>query len=46
MFAFSGKNIYIGNAITNLKNPEEDNLVQFPSASYINITKAIIWLNV
>ncbi len=35
------KNIYIGNAITNLNNPEEDNLVQFPSASYININKAI-----
>jgi hypothetical protein len=33
------KNVYIGTAITNLKNPEEDNLVQFPSASYVNISK-------
>ena len=35
------RNVYIGTAITDLKNPEEDNLVQFPSASYVNINKAI-----
>ena len=35
------KNIYIGNNVIDLQNTNDDNLVQFPSASYINISKAI-----
>jgi hypothetical protein len=35
------RNIYVGNNIIDLKNTNDDNLIQFPSASYVNITKAL-----